>query len=1279
MQDKFKEIIFGKQHQVFKAKVALGASNKLSEQIKTFKVRLDADISDQQGPLRDVHYTVDGTGKNTLYRYILSLKALGFSFRSSSSLVDIENALSGNRNERFLNAFHQSIKDGSLPSLSKFNLTTVYKTLTTEKRKSSGKHPDFSLENIFSHVLFRFGGNPRSDADTEFGKLVMQFSESLSTSLGSWDEFNQRIQSKMLFKVFDDFLQSKEIDTKLRLNEIEVVPMPSGKSTVFYNPLHSLSSKQMALINSDKEGKDYLIHIATYLALQDGRDIEFAKSGQASKCAKEHLTTVNSNALSWLLGKGLEYFKSSTNKQISEDYQCPIEVSSVIKELVKDIPYQHCLGKGYSGFRTTIQGQIDSWISNYFNRLYEIQSVIQKNTLGNVVLPDCLGDSRADYFFNFMPLSFNDTQLILKKNQEALASVEQSLAVLTGAKEAEKGFDVLLSIKSLDSLQESLIALSGILNQLKNRIKQEIEKAEKTGRQSDAEFARSCDFSLSSFNFDRIPQRVVERINIEKDLTSKANDMLGHVKSSFQVLEVVLGKENSSVSPLEMIEKREQGHIARLKNTDARPDAMAKRHLWSFVLKNIRNLSDESKHLASDYLKGLGLFLPPKHKTKKNIHSKLNKFMFNNKGDVYQSLFHRNRNQTYEIDLSIDPYSESLAIIAMLEKNTLSLAGQLAGSQNKEVLIKDWVMLQKLRFNIELNKVPETVSSKLILGTGIQETEGFPVQYKMALEASETVGGDLVKKCLNHFMSLVSRSMSFVFRESFAIKMGFSIDKDLGVIWKAKDKPWKLPATASGNSELMSLSSDGETICQDVLAPDVGEMVLRNYPHELFIPTPFKTNKCINSDDVCFLAEKKGSKALSKSNSIARIVAKSSYKKYFHDAMFRGDASLSRPSFLFEGRVQQSVDVVLDKDGLVKEFKVSASKPDWVSFLAQPIKLHPSALSQGEVLNIFDRAVAIDLGEVGVGYAVFDARTQKVLAQGTKRLPSLAKLPKMVRHGRKNRQARQGYKQIFSTKLVDARKHAVGELKFFIDNLMNEYGAFPIFESSVPSLQSGSKEIELVYKNLMQYYAFSSVQAHQSERESNWLTGSKWQHPYLETVEKVEKNGKFVIKKDRQGNIKYKELNLFPGTVVNPAYTSQVCSCCGVNPLKEIREYFSSSDEKTVFVDANGEFEVNGHRLLVEKRFAFDDLPELESKDLHRRNRRSPWGKKYRAGHYKEGELIKMVRMHMRRPHDNLRSKDTSQSQYHCLNRQCNHHMHADENAAINIGRKWFKQVRVKS
>lgn len=1278
MQDKsFKNVIFGKAHQVFKAKVAMASSSKLESQIKTFKVRLDADIKPIAEALQDVYTTISGTEESSLYRYILSLKALGFSFRPSGDLVKTESALAGEKNRQFLQAFTDAINDDSLPST--FSLIGVYKTLITPRRKQGGIYPEYDLNALTSHFMPRFGGNMRNGLENHFGQFVVHFCDKLLNAHPGWEALNSAIEKHEVLPVFDAVATEQSIAIPFKLSLQQVDDFPVKNSTIFYNPDYGLPDNSF---NLKKGEKDYLLHTATALAMFDGMETVLTKSSEAAKAAKDNLTTTNANALSWLLSKGLAYFKSSDAKQIATDYGCPETVAEAIKSLVQNIPLNHALGQGYSGFRTSLQGQIDSWVSNYYNRLYAIHEVLSEDGIESIELPEFLGDARAEYFFNFMPLGFDDLKTQLESAVAKSASIKQSLSVLAGIEMAPKGFDVVNAIKDLDNYQEELEALMGMLNQLHNRIKQEIEIAEKTNRKDDLTFAKQCHFHLKSFDFDKILQRKVERIDFVSDIDQKSRDMLELIHHSHQALSQILAQTEAFTTPVTMRIKRELAHIERLKAEGLTPEVMAKRHVWSYVLKNVRNLSDETKKRAAEWLKELKLFTPPKHREdKKKPHSTLNKFMFNNEGDIYQSLFSRRRNKPYDINLKLDPYEDSLKLLSYLEKEALKSIGDAMRNQAKEVYLRDWVMIQRIRFNLEMDRLPESVPSKLIFDTGITNTEGFPVQYRLALEAAEVVGGDLARKCLNHYISLISRAMSFVFRESFAIKMGFTIDSDIGMLWKAKDKPWTLPKTASSNPVLMALSKDGQTIDTKALKAGLPDFVYRNFPHELYIPTPFATGQRMDEDNIYLFAEKQGSLVKKKKkDNVARVVAKSSFKKYFLDAMLRDDAELSRPSFLFEGRVKQVVSIETDVGGKVTAIKAHLSEPEWVAYLAQPIKFHPSCLSDGESLPIFDRLVAIDLGEVGIGYAVMDVKTGDVLAQGNKRLPSLAKLPSMVRKGRKSRQPRQGYKQVFSTKLIEAREHAVGELKFYIDNLMNEYLAFPIFESSVPNLQSGSREIETVYKNLMQYYTFSSVSAHKVERKSNWLSADKWEHPYLLVQEKVEKKGKFVVKMDKAGNPVYKPLNLFPGATVNPAGTSQTCSCCGVNAIDEIRNHFANSEEKTVFVNGNGEFTLSsGVTLKVEKRFAFDDLPEEEVKDLHRRNRRSPWGKKYRAGNYNEAELLKMTREHLRRPHDNLRSKDTSQSQFHCVNIDCGKHLHADMNAAINIGKKWLATTNVNA
>src|SRR5690606_4214551 len=78
------------------------------------------------------------------------------------------------------------------------------------------------------------------------------------------------------------------------------------------------------------------------------------------------------------------------------------------------------------------------------------------------------------------------------------------------------------------------------------------------------------------------------------------------------------------------------------------------------------------------------------------------------------------------------------------------------------------------------------------------------------------------------------------------------------------------------------------------------------------------------------------------------------------------------------------------------------------------------------------------------------------------------------------------------------------------------------------------------------------------------------------------------------------------------------------------------------------------------------------SKRHRRQSLRAPFDQPLKNTTLTFEEAKKQVRSQLRRAPVSLRSKDTSQSRYHCAVVGCGHSMHADANAAINIVRKWL-------
>ena len=112
-------------------------------------------------------------------------------------------------------------------------------------------------------------------------------------------------------------------------------------------------------------------------------------------------------------------------------------------------------------------------------------------------------------------------------------------------------------------------------------------------------------------------------------------------------------------------------------------------------------------------------------------------------------------------------------------------------------------------------------------------------------------------------------------------------------------------------------------------------------------------------------------------------------------------------------------------------------------------------------------------------------------------------------------------------------------------------------------------------------------------------------------------------------------------------------------------------------VKAGGKIVIGGETIVL-----YDRPDESLRRFFARRNERVPLNTPIRAGQISLQELKSRVMRNLRRPPKSLQSKDTSQSRYFCVFKDCMEHnreRHADVNAAINIGRRFLTDVvRIK-
>lgn len=221
------------------------------------------------------------------------------------------------------------------------------------------------------------------------------------------------------------------------------------------------------------------------------------------------------------------------------------------------------------------------------------------------------------------------------------------------------------------------------------------------------------------------------------------------------------------------------------------------------------------------------------------------------------------------------------------------------------------------------------------------------------------------------------------------------------------------------------------------------------------------------------------------------------------------------------------------------------------------------------------------------------------------------------------------------------------------------------------NLASGSKQLSLVYNMVNHRFTWSNVPAHKNERKSWWFETQMWEAP--NNLIRLVPNPTSTDKLKKVGESWYKPLQLFPGTTVNASMTSRICSHCGRNVFEDIRALEQADVTKVSVV--NGEVELAHGKVRLYKK------PDKEARKVfRRRNENVPFNTLLDDQELKMDVFVKCVRDNLRRVHKSVQTKDTTQSQFFCPYADCDNHnvaVHADVNAAINIGRRLLVELIV--
>ena len=721
------------------------------------------------------------------------------------------------------------------------------------------------------------------------------------------------------------------------------------------------------------------------------------------------------------------------------------------------------------------------------------------------------------------------------------------------------------------------------------------------------------------------------------------------------------------LDPIGALTAIESENLTRRKDPGERsdgPQIRAKRFILHRFASQARNCSEETASEAHALLLKLGGFASKRD---------ANRYFFNRQGALYRSLFSTSKHQPYAIDEDAIERHDLLAQISDFVEACERRAFSNIRPEWSEV--RDWLVLERAYYTLMLSGLTIPLPTELAKPDLAPEAAKIPPVLRALLE-EQWIDPDVVKRIFNLYISALSGLSVRLGRNEFFVRVRFQQVGDAGLQYLPKPVTWSAPARLwQTDKPIRAILDDAWIIYEgdrsdrkirvletaEKIFSDPGKKDKSRSPEPLgayLMQAPhdwgYKLNTKTPADGAFGIKIKKGTIRAEERTIAARLVGASSFKNVLDRLLTeRSDHEVGDVTTIIDNRFSQSL--VTRADGTLG---VELVDEGYTISIAVPIT--EKKTYETEEFPIADRYVAIDQGEIGLGYAVFDAASRNKLLSGTVKIPSIRNLIKAASKFRKREQPNQKFQQRFDSTMFTMRENVAGDVCHEIINLMRKYKAFPILESNLMNLESGSKQLELVYKAVSQYFIYSDIDAHKKARQSYWMGGSVWPHPELLRWE--------IIKGEK--TTKKKPLNLFPGASVHPAGTSQTCSRCERNPIRTVRA-LAEEGQKQFEVNVKGEVTLNGEVIVLRT----GPRSEKEYKKYRRKNERAQLTEPFKAGTYDLKNLITAIKRNIRRPPQSVMTKDTTQSRYFCVYKDCRYEIHADENAAINIGVKFATNI----
>ena len=1246
-------------------KLVASFANSKKDYVRTIKFPLETppEANIDFGKVTDLFEVTEGTSEATLFGILISTHLAGFRF-----FPNARQTLSFRELGDLESEFSLAWREQSTIAL-KLSPSVLIEFAKTPRRKVKGVTKEFNDETVMNDFSLKVGiSNADRNSESAALSLATTFTEKISSTFSSWADMNESATAVL------DMFDKESASNGFSLPQLkgclssEAALTPSGSTIAFDRSLLKPSELLVSTIS---------IHQVVAQKIEMLRRLSGTNPTPAE--VQSQITTATNNALSWLFGTGFLYWRETQLEQVISDFNIPEDcvaditfLQSVFKKVPNDALFS---SRHYADFRSSVGGKLDSWIANYVSQLLKIQESLQQ--FESWTPNEQLGTEPAQRYFRSLGLNYDDLLSTLKLIESYIETSNDALTHLLGM---TRRLPEETDVNHIENFSEQVSSFVGSLSAIKNAIAQDVESGDKEL----VELAKHCDFQIPKWlkPLPRVNQISGGTPDIQAELTELENDFkqARALKASYREMVLSKAAKNSALVPeLETQEQRESELLAKREMPGVTANAQAKRNVLNRLCGLGKNGSDFLKQVLIEELSAVFV-------SKKDLRRLLN----NGLGAIYVSPFSTYRHQPLRLDLDELERVSPLSIVTSVKEKI----NVFVKSEKDFFAYRDLLRLEDLVDSLELSRLPNTVPSDWLPLSEIREHANVPVSMVPLLESDE-ISRQTVIKLTNLLTAQLNGALSKAFRESFFVRTKFMRVGFNELHWVPKSqRPWHPPKqveTSQGelgksvrfirektsNPEGSIDSSEGANAVLGGLSTGASRgsgvsPILQQMPHDWFLDLKIASDA---SELEGFGVDKERiTRSAQQMQTPCRLIGASASKTMIDKWLTDVDVKIGEHNLLFEQHYKQTA--VLDED-LNPKINIETIEAKAELALTITDGRLPTKISH----PLEQTVVGIDLGEAGIGYSVFKTiEIQKAVSEGREPEPtesgsvpirSVRDLIKRVKRHRKIIQPRQRFRQGASTALEQLRNGALGDVCYVIDALCAQHKGFPVLETSVANLASGGKQLQLIYDKIVHTYFFSDIDAHKAARRHHWAGAEKWEHPSLaETERKLDTDGRYKPLGKSQ------PLKLHPGSAVHPAGTSQVCSACYRNPYKAVDDSVADDGQITFDVkDARVEFADGTKLLLLSTTDASKNSSDtsIEMKKYVRLKERAPFQYPVSVEKIDQLGLKRHIRRQLRQGQKSTRSKDTTQSAYSCVFDDCGHSMHADENAAINIVRKWVR------